>query len=53
MLEQVLRDTQAKHTFKLIAYQIMDNHIRLVIPTIEEKAQPSPAPPRRRIIRIK
>ena len=38
IFEQVLRDTQLKYTFKLIAYQIMDNHIHLVIQTIEGEA---------------
>ena len=38
IFEQVLRDTQAKYTFKLIAFQIMDNHIHLVIQTIEGEA---------------
>ncbi|MFW5861538.1 MAG: REP-associated tyrosine transposase [Spirochaetota bacterium] len=38
MLEQVLRDTQEKYKFNLTAYQIMDNHIHLVIQTIEGEA---------------
>jgi len=38
MLEQVIRDTQEKYKFKLISYQIMDNHIHLVIQTIKGEA---------------
>ncbi len=38
MFEQAIRDTQEKYNFKLIAYQIMDNHFHLVIKTLEGEA---------------
>lgn len=38
MLREVLRQTQDFYSFDLVAYQIMDNHIHLIIRTVPQAA---------------